>query len=560
MFSRLHPAFLAFAASVLLLAGLIAALYWDPFAAEEATSAEPLLVYCAEALRVPMEATARDYQREVGQQVYVDFGPSQTMLAKLQLTKKGDLFLPADDCYLELARQQETIDPDAIFPLARMTAVAILKPSYTGPMNTWADFVATGHSIGLANADAAAVGNLLRQRLLALGLWDELAKRQPTFLGNVNEVANTGQIGALDVGIVWDAVAKQHERKGVKSVHLPELDSVTAKVQIAITKYSTQPEAARRFIRYLRGKTKGARYFKEQGYADFVEEEYADRAELVVYAGAMLRPAIEETITQFEKREGVRVTRVYNGCGILVSQMRTGQWPDVYFACDPRFMEEVQDHFEKAKTISSNQLVIAVRKGNPLGIKTLSDLGKPGIRIGVGHEQQCALGAITKETLVRVGAYKPVQKNVVLTSPTGDFLINQLRSGSKASHPDLDAPPRSSRSPSARAPRTPSCAGGFSKRWNRRNRKHASRNWGSNGSSKGEPSRVSGRVMDAHTRDQSAASPSAARAPGSDGTGPTRSTRLPRSAAGCGRRSCGRTPRPPGPRRRRSRDERAGRR
>ena len=323
MFSRFHPAFVAFAGSILLLAGLIAALYWDPFASEDAGSSEPLLVYCAEALRVPMEATAKDYQREIGQQVYLDFGPSQALLAKLQLTKKGDLFLPADDSYIELAREQDCVD--SVLPLARMSAVVILRPGYSGPMHTWADFIAKGHSIGLANADAAAIGKLARQRLKALGLWDDLEKREPTSLMNVNDVANTVQIGRLDVGVVWDAVAKLHEKKGVKAVHLPEFDSVTAKVQVAVTKFSTQPEAALRFIRYLRGKTKGARYFKQQGYTDFVEEEYAERPELVVYAGAMLRPAIEETITEFEKKHAVRVTRVYNGCGLLVSQMRGGQ-------------------------------------------------------------------------------------------------------------------------------------------------------------------------------------------------------------------------------------------
>ncbi len=34
----------------------------------------------------------------------------------------------------------------------------------------------------------------------------------------------------------------------------------------------------------------------------------------------MLRPAIEETIQAFEQREGVRVIRIYNGCGILVGR------------------------------------------------------------------------------------------------------------------------------------------------------------------------------------------------------------------------------------------------
>jgi len=98
-------------------------------------------------------------------------------------------------------------------------------------------------------------------------------------------------------------------------------------------------------------------------------------------------------------------------------------------------MDDVQDLFEAPKVVSSNQLVIAVRKGNPLGIRTLADLGKPGLRIGVGHEQQCALGTITKETFVRVGLYAQIRKNVAVVSPTGDFLVNQLRSGARTTIP-----------------------------------------------------------------------------------------------------------------------------
>jgi molybdate transport system substrate-binding protein len=102
-------------------------------------------------------------------------------------------------------------------------------------------------------------------------------------------------------------------------------------------------------------------------------------------------------------------------------------------------MDDVQNLFEAPKVVSSNQLVIAVRKGNPQGIHGLADLGKPGLRVGVGHEQQCALGAITKETFVRVGLYAQIRKNVAVVSPTGDFLINQLRSGARTSSPALDA-------------------------------------------------------------------------------------------------------------------------
>lgn len=437
MFARIHPAWIAFGGSVLLLAGLLAVLRWDPFAAEEAGGSEPLVVYCAEALRLPVQASARDYEQQVGQKVYLHFGPSQTILTNLLITKQGDLFLPADDSFIELARKKDAIAE--VLPLARLTAVAITRPDYKGVIHSWADLVDTGHTLGLANPDSTAVGKLLRQRLTELGLWDTVAKREPKYLISVNDVANSVQLGSVDVGVVWDAVAQQHAKLRDRIVHLPELESVTARVQVALTKYSTQPDAALRFVGFLRSKAGGARYFKEQGYTDIVTEDDAERPELLVYAGAMLRPAVEQTLTEFERREHVKITRVYNGCGILVSQMRAGQRPDLYFACDTRFMEQVEDLFEPAAEISSNQLVIAVPRGNPHEIHSLRDLGKPGLRVGVGHEQQCALGAITKETFLRAGVYAAVKKNVVVVSPTGDFLINQLRSGTRSSSPSLDA-------------------------------------------------------------------------------------------------------------------------
>jgi molybdate transport system substrate-binding protein len=93
-------------------------------------------------------------------------------------------------------------------------------------------------------------------------------------------------------------------------------------------------------------------------------------------------------------------------------------------------MNQVRDLFGEPTKISTNQLVIAVPKGNKYGVQTLKDLGKPGLKVGVGHEQQCALGAITKETFLTTGVYAAVQKNVAVQAPSGDLLIVQLRAGS----------------------------------------------------------------------------------------------------------------------------------
>src|SRR5262249_13863692 len=150
------------------------------------------------------------------------------------------------------------------------------------------------------------------------------------------------------------------------------LKGATAQVQIAATKTSAQPTQALRFARYVAAKDRGLEHLKKQGFETTTRADaWASTPELVFYAGAMLRPAIEKTVAAFKEREGVRVITVYNGCGILVTNMRGGERPDLYFACDPQFLTMVQDWFDEPTVVSRNQLVIAVPKGNKHQLQSL---------------------------------------------------------------------------------------------------------------------------------------------------------------------------------------------
>jgi ABC-type molybdate transport system substrate-binding protein len=228
--------------------------------------------------------------------------------------------------------------------------------------------------------------------------------------------------------VVWDATVAQ--MAGLEAVALPELASAEARVSVGVLHSTTQPVAALRFARFLSARDAGLPVFAANGFRVVDGDRWDHEPELHLLAGAMLRPAVEETITAFEEREGVRVTRVYNGCGILVAQMRAGSHPDAYFACDQSFMDQVHDLFGAARPVSSNRLVILVPKGNPHGIRSLDDLAKPGLRVGVGHEKQCALGVLTQKTLTESNTRRRVMPNVKVQSPTGDMLVNQLLTGS----------------------------------------------------------------------------------------------------------------------------------
>jgi molybdenum ABC transporter molybdate-binding protein len=372
-----------------------------------------------------VEAIAKDYEAEYGAAVQFQFGGSQTLLANAEVSGQGDLYLPADDDYIDKARTRNLLAE--VIPLARLTpVVAVRKGAATGI--SLAEMLRAKTTFAQANPDAAAVGKVTRDHLRKEGLWEALHQATVVYKPTVVEVANDVKVGTVRAGIIWDALAPQYPDLDLRP--LPELRGASAQVSVAVLRSSAQPTAGLRFARYLAARDRGAKQFREHGFQALDGDPWALTPELRLLAGAMLRPAIEETLDAFARREGVKVTRVYNGCGILVAQMKAGERPDAYFACDKSFMSQVHDLFLDPLDVSTNQLVILVPHGNPHGIRELRDLAKPGLRLGVGHEQQCALGVLTQETLKQGGQLNPVMKNVKVQSPTGDMLVNQLRTGS----------------------------------------------------------------------------------------------------------------------------------
>jgi molybdenum ABC transporter molybdate-binding protein len=413
-------------ASLALLGVLAASLIDSSAPVTKTGSAESLVVYVAASNKSVFEAIRADYEKAYGTRLQVQYGASQTLLAALEVSKSGDLYLPADDSYLTIARQRQLLTDE--LPLAKMQAVIAVPKGNPKQIKTLADLVQADVRLAQASPDATAIGKLTRAALEASGHWKELAARTTVYKTTVNEVANDVKVGAVDAGIVFDAVL--HDYETLEGIKIPELADVKAHIAVAVVKSSRQPRQALHLARYLSSRDKGLVRYREFGFEPVEGDAWSETPEVTLYAGSMLRPAIEETIKAFEEREGVRVTRVYNGCGILVAQMKAGQVPDAYFACDSEFMKEVSTLFQKPLDVSQNELVILVHKGNPHGIGSLADLRKPGLRVGIGHEKQCAMGWLTQRTFDESGMKTELMKNVVVQTPTGDMLVNQMRSGS----------------------------------------------------------------------------------------------------------------------------------
>jgi len=95
----------------------------------------------------------------------------------------------------------------------------------------------------------------------------------------------------------------------------------------------------------------------------------------------------------------------------------------VFMACDTFYLDTVQEMFQPGTEVSSADIVIVVKKGNPLGIQELEDLSREGVRVALGQPQQCTIGVLSRKLLQASLDYDALVKNNVVTQTASSALL-----------------------------------------------------------------------------------------------------------------------------------------
>ena len=396
---------------------------------------DELRLYCAAGMRYPMEEIIAQYQEQYGVRISADFQGSNTLLAQIEVSKTGDLYLAADTSYIDLARQKGLAVES--LGLARMKPVIVVhKDNET--IQRIDDLMSPQHKVCLGNPDAAAIGKKTRKLLTKSGHWkalNENVTKNGVYKPTVNEVATDVRLGSVHAGIIWDATAVQFP--DLKQISCPALDAGDAAIEICVLKHSKNPTAALKFARFVAARDRGLQTFGKKGFRIAEGDVWQEHPEVTFFAGSVNRGALEPIIKTFEQREGVTVNTVYNGCGILTSQMRSmvkskGKgFPDSYMACDVYYLKAVQDLFEEGIHISDTDIVLVVQKGNPKQIRQVSDLTREGIRVAIGHPEQCTIGVLSRRLLEGANVYQAIKEkgNVVTETASSALLIPNITTG-----------------------------------------------------------------------------------------------------------------------------------
>lgn len=124
---------------------------------------------------------------------------------------------------------------------------------------------------------------------------------------------------------------------------------------------------------------------------------------LLVFAGAASKPPTELACEAFFKKTGIRVDVTFGGSGYVLSQMQLGQTGDIFFPGSSDYMDIARDKGlilpDTERPVVYLVSAINVARGNPHGIKTLSDLARPGLRVGIANPEGVCVGLYAIEIL-----------------------------------------------------------------------------------------------------------------------------------------------------------------
>jgi molybdate transport system substrate-binding protein len=154
---------------------------------------------------------------------------------------------------------------------------------------------------------------------------------------------------------------------------------------------------------------------------------------VIVFAAASLNGAFDKLGGQFEREHpGVTVKFNYAGSSSLATSITQGAKADLFASANTKNMQTVQDADLISATpanFAQNKLEIAVGKGNPMHIASVSDLTKNDVKVVV-CQQDVPCGAYSADVFKKAGVtVRPVSEETSVTGVVTKVSLGEADAG-----------------------------------------------------------------------------------------------------------------------------------
>ncbi len=265
----MHRTALLLGGSLICLAILIGLIANHARVKDEGGSDGRIMIYCAASNQAVMEAVVADYLRDTGRVVQTQYGPSQALLSQLAISRRGELFLPADDSYVAMAKEKHLVSQS--FPIANMRIVVVVPKGNPKSIHRFSDLLRPDVRLVQANPETAAIGKLTRETLRISGDWHDLDQATTAYRTTVTDVANDVLLGAADAGVIFDAVLQSYPE--LEAIDVMPLQLATSRIEVGVVLGTSRHDAAIAFVDYLQAPQHGQQTYLQFGFQSLADDD-----------------------------------------------------------------------------------------------------------------------------------------------------------------------------------------------------------------------------------------------------------------------------------------------
>ncbi len=230
---------------------------------------ESLLVYCGAGMRKPMDEIGSLFKDEHGVSINYNYAGSNTLLSQMELTQKGDVYMPGATYYFDLAREKGLTDHEQLIAY-HVPVIAVPRGNPAG-ITSLADLAEPEVKVILGDSKAAASGKLANKILEKNGLYDAVEKNVIARGATVNELMVYVSMKQADASIIWGDLVVNSEKMEI--VEISGGQNIIKIVPIGTLTSSEQKDTATKFVDFVASPA-GKAIFEKHGFTAYPNEKY----------------------------------------------------------------------------------------------------------------------------------------------------------------------------------------------------------------------------------------------------------------------------------------------
>lgn len=235
--------------------------------AGHAVAAEKITVFAAASLTNALQEIATQYQEKSGVEVVSSFASSSTLARQIEQGAPADLFISADQQWMDDAVAKKSMIDDTRFTLLGNDLVLVAPRSASaqavtiGEKTDWKSLL-KGERLAVGDPDHVPAGIYAKEALQKLGAWDTLSPVMAR-ANNVRAALALVERNETPYGIVYGSDAVASSKVQVVGT-FPESSHKAVEYPMAIVK-DHNGKAVSAFYDYLKG-PEAAAVFKHYGF------------------------------------------------------------------------------------------------------------------------------------------------------------------------------------------------------------------------------------------------------------------------------------------------------